>query len=284
MSVDSLRAKIREVPDFPKPGILFYDITTLIKEPDAVRGGHRPDDRAVRATRRSTSSWAWSRAASSSARPWPIRLGAGFVPVRKLGKLPAETISVEYALEYGTNTLEVHKDAIAPGQRVLIVDDLLATGGTVLGTIDLVKQLKGEIVGLASSSSCCSSRAATGSMATTSTASSSTDATPVRPTAQPAERRPTRPTARRLAAAPSRSRPTTPARRAFFRVFAPPGGRRPRPGRGRRRRRRAEGTTAAAGLVELGVAEPADDRDAGARSRQLRRPAARRRPYRSPTG
>jgi adenine phosphoribosyltransferase len=77
-----------------------------------------------------------------------LHLGAGFVPVRKLGKLPAETISVEYELEYGTNTLEVHRDAIKPGQRVLIVDDLLATGGTVLGTIDLVKQLKGEIVGL----------------------------------------------------------------------------------------------------------------------------------------
>ena len=80
--------------------------------------------------------------------PMAIRLDAGFVPVRKLGKLPAETISVEYALEYGTNTLEVHKDAIQPGQKVLIVDDLLATGGTVLGTIDLVKQLKADIVGL----------------------------------------------------------------------------------------------------------------------------------------
>jgi adenine phosphoribosyltransferase len=77
-----------------------------------------------------------------------LHLGAGFVPVRKLGKLPAETISIEYELEYGTNTLEVHRDAIRPGQRVLIVDDLLATGGTVLGTIELVKQLKGEVVGL----------------------------------------------------------------------------------------------------------------------------------------
>ena len=80
--------------------------------------------------------------------PMALHLDAGFVPVRKLGKLPSETISVEYELEYGTNTLEVHRDAIRPGQRVLIVDDLLATGGTVLGTIDLVKQLKGEIVGL----------------------------------------------------------------------------------------------------------------------------------------
>ena len=69
------------------------------------------------------------------------------VPVRKLGKLPAETVTVEYSLEYGTNTLEVHRDAIAPGQRVLVVDDLLATGGTVVGTIDLIRQLKGEVVG-----------------------------------------------------------------------------------------------------------------------------------------
>jgi adenine phosphoribosyltransferase len=81
--------------------------------------------------------------------PMAYQLGAGFVPVRKLGKLPAETVSVEYALEYGTNTLEVHKDAILPGQKVLIVDDLLATGGTVLGTIELVKQLRADVVGLA---------------------------------------------------------------------------------------------------------------------------------------
>jgi adenine phosphoribosyltransferase len=80
--------------------------------------------------------------------PMALHLGAGFVPVRKLGKLPSETVSVEYALEYGTNTLEVHRDAIRPGQHVLIVDDLLATGGTVLGTIELITQLKGRIRGL----------------------------------------------------------------------------------------------------------------------------------------
>jgi adenine phosphoribosyltransferase len=77
------------------------------------------------------------------------QLGSGLVPVRKLGKLPAETLTVEYALEYGSNTLEIHRDAIAPGQRVLIVDDLLATGGTVRGTIELVERLKGVVVGLA---------------------------------------------------------------------------------------------------------------------------------------
>ena len=78
-----------------------------------------------------------------------IELDAGFVPVRKLGKLPAETLSVEYALEYGSNTLEIHRDAIQPGQQVLVVDDLLATGGTVQGTIELIEELKGQIVGLA---------------------------------------------------------------------------------------------------------------------------------------
>jgi len=81
--------------------------------------------------------------------PMAYQLDAGFVPVRKLGKLPAETITVEYALEYGSNTLEIHRDAIQPGQNVLIVDDLLATGGTVRGTIELVERLKGEVVGLA---------------------------------------------------------------------------------------------------------------------------------------
>ena len=80
--------------------------------------------------------------------PMAYQLDAGLVPVRKLGKLPAETITVEYTLEYGSNTLEIHRDAINPGQRVLIIDDLLATGGTVQGTIELVERLKGEVVGL----------------------------------------------------------------------------------------------------------------------------------------
>ena len=80
--------------------------------------------------------------------PMAYQLKAGLVPVRKLGKLPAETITVEYALEYGSNTLEIHRDAIEPGQRVLIVDDLLATGGTVGGTIELIERLRGEVVGL----------------------------------------------------------------------------------------------------------------------------------------
>ena len=147
MSVDSLRAQIREVPDFPKPGILFYDITTLIKQAQPFAEAIDLLVEPFANTKVDVVVGMESRGFIFSA-PMAIRLDAGFVPVRKLGKLPAETISVEYALEYGTNTLEVHKDAIQPGQKVLIVDDLLATGGTVLGTIDLVKQLKAEIVGL----------------------------------------------------------------------------------------------------------------------------------------
>lgn len=147
MSVDSLRAQIREVPDFPKPGILFYDITTLIKQAKPFSEAIDLMIEPFADAKVDVVVGMESRGFIFSA-PMAYRMGAGFVPVRKLGKLPSETISVEYALEYGTNTLEVHKDAIAPGQRVLIVDDLLATGGTVLGTIDLVRQLKAEIVGL----------------------------------------------------------------------------------------------------------------------------------------
>ena len=148
MSVETLRAQIREIPDFPKPGILFYDITTLLKDPAAFKESIDLLIEPFQDTRIDAVVGMESRGFIFSA-PMAYRLDAGFVPVRKLGKLPAETVSVEYALEYGTNTLEIHKDAILPGQRVLIVDDLLATGGTVLGTIELVEQLKGEVVGLA---------------------------------------------------------------------------------------------------------------------------------------
>ena len=147
MSVETLRAEIREVQDFPKPGILFYDITTLIKQPKPFAEVIDLLVEPFAGTKVDVVVGMESRGFIFSA-PMAIRLDAGFVPVRKLGKLPAETISVEYALEYGSNTLETHRDAITAGQKVLIVDDLLATGGTVLGTIDLVKQLKGDIVGL----------------------------------------------------------------------------------------------------------------------------------------
>ena len=146
-SVDDLRALIREVPDFPKPGIRFYDITTLLKNADAFREVIDRMAEQVATTQVDLVVGMESRGFIFSA-PLAYKIGAGFVPVRKLGKLPAETIEVEYELEYGTATLEIHADAIEKGQRVLIVDDLLATGGTVMGTIELVRRLGGEIAGL----------------------------------------------------------------------------------------------------------------------------------------
>ena len=148
MSAEDLRAKIREIPDFPKPGILFYDITTLLKDPAAFKEAIDLMLEPYRDEHVDLGVGMESRGFIFSA-PMAYLLGAGLVPVRKLGKLPAETVTVEYALEYGSNTLEIHRDAVHPGQRVLIVDDLLATGGTVGGTIELVERLQGEVVGLA---------------------------------------------------------------------------------------------------------------------------------------
>jgi adenine phosphoribosyltransferase len=148
MSAEGLRAKIREIPDFPKPGILFYDITTLLKDRDAFKEAVDLMIEPYRDEKVDVVVGMESRGFIFSA-PMAYQLHAGLVPVRKLGKLPAETITVEYALEYGSNTLEIHRDSIQSGQRVLIVDDLLATGGTVRGTIELVERLKGEVVGLA---------------------------------------------------------------------------------------------------------------------------------------
>jgi adenine phosphoribosyltransferase len=148
MPAEDLRAKIREIPDFPKPGILFYDITTMLKDPDAFHEAIDLMLEPYKDERIDIVVGMESRGFIFSA-PMAYQLKAGLVPVRKLGKLPAETITVEYALEYGSNTLEIHRDAIEAGQRVLIVDDLLATGGTVRGTIELVERLKGVVVGLA---------------------------------------------------------------------------------------------------------------------------------------
>jgi adenine phosphoribosyltransferase len=147
LTAEDLRGRIREIPDFPKPGILFYDITTLLKDPVAYRTSIDLMLAPYRDEKIDLVVGMESRGFIFSA-PMAYQLGAGLVPVRKLGKLPAETITVEYALEYGSNTLEIHRDSINPGQRVLIVDDLLATGGTVRGTIDLVERLQGEVVGL----------------------------------------------------------------------------------------------------------------------------------------
>jgi adenine phosphoribosyltransferase len=148
MSAEDLRSKIREIPDFPKPGILFYDITTLLKDGKSFKKAIDLMLQPYKKEKIDVVVGMESRGFIFSA-PMAYQLDAGFVPVRKLGKLPAETITVEYALEYGSNTLEIHRDAIQPGQKVLIVDDLLATGGTVRGTIELVERLKGDIAGLA---------------------------------------------------------------------------------------------------------------------------------------
>jgi adenine phosphoribosyltransferase len=143
-----LATRIRDVPDFPKKGIVFKDITTLLKDGVAFRAAIDELVARVRDLPIDLVVGMESRGFILAA-PLAYLLGAGFVPVRKLGRLPARTINVEYELEYGTNTLEVHVDAVAAGNRVLVVDDLLATGGTVAATIDLVERLGGEVVATA---------------------------------------------------------------------------------------------------------------------------------------
>ncbi len=143
-----LESLIRDVPDFPTPGVMFKDITTLLKDPAALRQVLDEFTEAYKDAKVDIVVGIESRGFIFGA-PLADRLGAGFVPVRKLGKLPAKTIAADYTLEYGTNTIEMHEDAIIPGQQVLIVDDLLATGGTVEATARLVRQLGGEVVALA---------------------------------------------------------------------------------------------------------------------------------------
>ena len=146
--MDALKSRIRHVPDFPKPGILFYDVTTLLRDPQGFRLAidtlSRPyDDQGIDVVVGIESRGFILGSAVAD------RIGAGFVPVRKLGKLPSATVRASYALEYGTDSLEMHKDGVTPGQRVLVVDDLLATGGTARATVDLVKQLGGTVEGVA---------------------------------------------------------------------------------------------------------------------------------------
>jgi adenine phosphoribosyltransferase len=146
--MDELKKLIREVPDYPKPGILFYDLTTLLKDK---QGFHRLVDRLCEHYNGHTI----DIVAGIEARGFifapalAYRLGAGFVPVRKPKKLPAKTVNVSYSLEYGQDSLEIHADAIRPGDRVIICDDLLATGGTAAATAKLVQQLRGSVEGLA---------------------------------------------------------------------------------------------------------------------------------------
>jgi adenine phosphoribosyltransferase len=145
--MENLRKLIREVPDFPKPGINFYDITTLLKDPDGLRETIDEMANLCEGKKIDTVIGVESRG-FIFATPLAIRLGTGFVPVRKPKKLPAERVSVSYDLEYGQDTLEIHKDAVGKGHRVLIVDDLLATGGTARAVVDLVEGLGGTVAGL----------------------------------------------------------------------------------------------------------------------------------------
>jgi len=144
----NLKNIIRNIPDFPKPGILFRDITTLLKDKSAFK-------KAVNELAKKYKNKQIDAVVAVEARGFILggaiaeKLGAGFVPVRKKGKLPWKTISVTYDLEYGTDTLQMHQDAIKPKDKVLIVDDLLATGGTMAAVTDLIKQQKGQICGIA---------------------------------------------------------------------------------------------------------------------------------------
>jgi adenine phosphoribosyltransferase len=146
--LEALKSKIRHVPDFPKPGILFYDVTTLLRDPEGFRMAidsiaEPYKDRGIRAVVGIESRGFILGSAVAD------RINAGFIPVRKLGKLPAACIRATYELEYGTDSLEMHRDAIENGQRVIVVDDLLATGGTARATVNLVKQIGGVVEGVA---------------------------------------------------------------------------------------------------------------------------------------
>jgi adenine phosphoribosyltransferase len=146
--LDALKSKIRHIPDFPKAGILFYDVTTLLRDAAGLK-------LALDSVTRPFEGRAIDLVVGIESRGFILgaavadRLNAGFVPVRKLGKLPAATVKASYSLEYGTDSLEMHRDAIEPGQRILIVDDLLATGGTAAATVRLVEEVGGRIEGLA---------------------------------------------------------------------------------------------------------------------------------------
>jgi adenine phosphoribosyltransferase len=140
-----LKQYIRDVPDFPKPGIIFKDITTLLKSPEALRytidalASQYRDKGIAKVVGIESRGFIFASALA-------YQLGAGMVPIRKAGKLPAQTMREEYALEYGTDSIEIHQDAIAPGEAVLVLDDVLATGGTLAAACQLVEKLGGRIV------------------------------------------------------------------------------------------------------------------------------------------
>lgn len=145
--MEDLKKLIREVPDFPKPGINFYDITTLLKDAEGLR-------RTVDLLKEMNESREIDTIIGVESRgfifgaPLAVALGTGFIPVRKPKKLPAECVSISYDLEYGTDSLEMHKDAVGEGHKVLIVDDLLATGGTARAVVDLVESVGGQVAAL----------------------------------------------------------------------------------------------------------------------------------------
>ncbi|NLN19907.1 MAG: adenine phosphoribosyltransferase [Firmicutes bacterium] len=141
-----LRSLIRVIPGFPEPGVSFKDITTLLKDPQALRYVVQEMARHYRDKDIDVITGIESRGFFFSA-PLAYEMGLGLVPIRKPGKLPADKLSIQYALEYGTDALEIHRDAIVPGQRVLLVDDLLATGGTFSAAVQLIRQLGGIVVG-----------------------------------------------------------------------------------------------------------------------------------------
>lgn len=137
---------VRDIPNFPEPGIIFKDITPVLKHPQALREVVELMTEHARSLKPDVIAGIESRGFVFGL-PIAINLGFGFIPVRKLGKLPSEKIAEEYALEYGTNTVEMHVDAVAPGQRVVVVDDLLATGGTAAAAARLVERLGGTVAG-----------------------------------------------------------------------------------------------------------------------------------------
>jgi adenine phosphoribosyltransferase len=145
--MDTLKARIRHVPDFPKPGILFYDITPLLNDPQGFRD-------MIDALSSPYAGKGVEQVVAIESRGFILggavanTLNAGFVPIRKQGKLPSKTHREDYALEYGTDCLEIHCDALQPGQKVLLVDDVLATGGTAKAAAGLIRRLGGELVGL----------------------------------------------------------------------------------------------------------------------------------------
>ena len=147
MSDLDIKVLIRDIPDFPKPGIIFKDITPLLQNPEGLKV-------ALDALASPFTGKGITAVAGMESRgfifgvPVAERLGVGFIPVRKPGKLPAKTVSEEFTLEYGTDTLEIHKDALNPGDKVLVIDDLLATGGTARATVNLIQKLGAEVTGI----------------------------------------------------------------------------------------------------------------------------------------